>query len=182
MKTIKGPAIFLAQFMGEQPPFDTLTGLADWAAGLGFRGLQLPTDPRLFDLTRAAASQDYCDEISGLLAERGLVITELSTHLQGQLLAVHPAYDALFDGFAPAAVRGKPAAAEVVAATAAPPKSKPPAAIWMSAKPCKSCAICTATNMKCFTAAHNGRPKPSVQAAPTMRKPPSSPAKTATSC
>ena len=70
MKTIKGPAIFLAQFMGDKPPFDTLTGLADWAAGLGFRGLQLPTDPRLFDLTRAATSQDYCDETSGLLAER----------------------------------------------------------------------------------------------------------------
>ncbi|WP_429159988.1 sugar phosphate isomerase/epimerase family protein [Aeromonas media] len=110
MKTIKGPAIFLAQFMGDKPPFDTLTGLADWAAGLGFRGLQLPTDPRLFDLTLAATSQDYCDETSGLLAERGLVITELSTHLQGQLLAVHPAYDALFDGFAPPALRGKPAA------------------------------------------------------------------------
>jgi sugar phosphate isomerase/epimerase len=36
-------------------------------------------------------------------------ITELSTHLQGQLVAVHPAYDLLLDGFAPPSVQGKPA-------------------------------------------------------------------------
>jgi len=110
MKTIAGPAIFLAQFMGEQAPFDTLAHLAEWAAGLGYKGIQLPTDPRLIDLERAAASQDYCDEITGVLAQHGLRITELSTHLQGQLVAVHPAYDALFDGFAAPHVRGDPAA------------------------------------------------------------------------
>src|SRR5260221_9567602 len=33
----------------------------------------------------------------------------LSTHLQGQLVAVHPAYDLAFDGFAPEAVRGNSA-------------------------------------------------------------------------
>ncbi|HSC79677.1 MAG TPA: sugar phosphate isomerase/epimerase family protein [Chitinolyticbacter sp.] len=111
MQTIKGPAIFLAQFVGDTPPFDTLDGLAGWAAGLGFEGVQLPTnDPRLFDVALAAQSQTYCDEIAGRIASHGLAITELSTHLQGQLVAVHPAYDALFDGFAAPEVRGRPAA------------------------------------------------------------------------
>jgi sugar phosphate isomerase/epimerase len=110
MKTIKGPAIFLAQFMGDKAPFDTLANLAAWASSLGYEGIQLPTDKRLFDLDIAAESQDYCDEIQGVLAAHGLAITELSTHLQGQLVAVHPAYDSLFDGFAAPQVRGNPRA------------------------------------------------------------------------
>ena len=110
MKTIQGPAIFLAQFLGDEPPFDTLEHLAQWAAGLGYKGLQLPTAPRLFDLEQAAASQQYCDDVIALLSRYGLQVTELSTHLQGQLIAVHPAYDALFDGFAPEHVKGDPAA------------------------------------------------------------------------
>ncbi|MFP5389981.1 MAG: sugar phosphate isomerase/epimerase family protein [Gammaproteobacteria bacterium] len=110
MKTIKGPAIFLAQFMGAQAPFDTLANLAGWAKGLGYEAIQLPTDKRLFDLELAADSQTYCDEITGVLAQHGLQITELSTHLQGQLVAVHPAYDQLFDNFAAPHVRGNPAA------------------------------------------------------------------------
>ncbi len=111
MRTIKGPAIFLAQFAGDAPPFNALPAIADWAAGLGYRGVQIPTwDARLFDLARAADSQTYCDDISGMLAEKGLAITELSTHLQGQLVAVHPAYDAQFDAFAAPEVRGNPAA------------------------------------------------------------------------
>jgi sugar phosphate isomerase/epimerase len=111
MKTLKGPGIFLAQFIGPEPPFDTLDRIAEWAAGLGYVGVQMPTGgaDSLFDLEQAAASQTYCDDIAGQLAEHGLQITELSTHLQGQLVAVHPAYDTLFDGFAPEAVRGKPA-------------------------------------------------------------------------
>lgn len=111
MKTIKGPGIFLAQFAGKVPPFDSLEGLARWASSLGYKGVQIPTsDPAMFDLQQAADSQSYCDDISGMLAEHGVVITELSTHLQGQLLAVHPAYDTLFDGFAAREVRGNPAA------------------------------------------------------------------------
>ena len=113
MKTIQGPAIFLAQFLGDEPPFDSLEHLAQWAAGLGYKGLQLPTAPRLFDLEQAAASQQYCDNVKALLARHGLQVTELSTHLQGQLIAVHPAYDALFDGFAPEHVRGDSAARTV---------------------------------------------------------------------
>jgi len=111
MKTIKGPGIFIAQFMSDQPPFDRLDTIAQWAAGLGYTGLQLPTGPCSFvDLEQAAASQDYCDEIQGTLRAHGLQLTELSTHLQGQLIAVHPAYDLLFDGFAPTHLRGKPPA------------------------------------------------------------------------
>jgi sugar phosphate isomerase/epimerase len=109
MKTLQGPAIFLAQFLGDAAPFDTLPHLARWAASLGFRGLQLPTDARLIDLKRAAESQTYCDEITGQARSHGVQITELSTHLQGQLMAVHPAYDELFDGFAPVELHGKPA-------------------------------------------------------------------------
>lgn len=111
MRTIKGPGIFLAQFAGSEPPFNTLPAIADWAAGLGYKGLQIPTwESGLFNLALAAESKTYCDEISGLLADKGLAITELSTHLQGQLVAVHPAFDAQFDGFAPAEVHGNPAA------------------------------------------------------------------------
>ncbi|HZV10740.1 MAG TPA: sugar phosphate isomerase/epimerase, partial [Novosphingobium sp.] len=111
MRNLKGPGLFLAQFAGDNAPFNSLSAIADWAAGLGYKGLQIPSwDARLFDLARAAESQTYCDEITGMLAEKGLAITELSTHLQGQLVAVHPAYDAQFDGFAVPEVRGNPAA------------------------------------------------------------------------
>lgn len=107
MKTIKGPGIFLAQFAGDTPPFNSLAAVARWAAGLGFIGIQIPTwDRRLFDLRKAAESRSYCDEVLGTTAEAGLAITELSTHLQGQLVASHPAYDALLDGFAPAELAG----------------------------------------------------------------------------
>jgi sugar phosphate isomerase/epimerase len=110
MKTIKGPAIFLAQFVGDAAPFNSLDGIARWAAGYGYKGVQIPSwEPRLFDLRRAAESKTYCDEIRGVLARHGLQPTELSTHLQGQLVAVHPAYDLAFDGFAPEAVRNSPA-------------------------------------------------------------------------
>jgi sugar phosphate isomerase/epimerase len=111
MKTTKGPAIFLAQFAGDAAPFNDLSSISKWAAGLGYKGVQIPTwDARLFDLKLAAESQTYCDEVLGLLAGHGLALTELSTHLQGHLVAVHPAYDALFDSFAPKAVHGNPAA------------------------------------------------------------------------
>ncbi|MCC5883079.1 MAG: sugar phosphate isomerase/epimerase [Halomonas sp.] len=111
MKTIKGPAIFLAQFAGDEAPFNRLDTIAAWAASLGYKGVQLPSwDARLIDLKRAAESHTYCDEIKGTLAEHGLTLTELSTHLQGQLVAVHPAYDEMFDGFAAPEVRGNPRA------------------------------------------------------------------------
>jgi sugar phosphate isomerase/epimerase len=117
MRTLKGPAIFLAQFAGDRPPFSNLADIARWAASLGFEGVQIPSwDARLFDLRRAAESRGYCEEAQGTLAEAGVQATELSTHLQGQLIAVHPAYDAAFDGFAPPAARGNPAARQAWAA------------------------------------------------------------------
>lgn len=109
MKQLKGPAIFLAQFMGDKAPFDSLDNILPWVASLGYKGVQIPSnDPRCMDLTLAAESQDYCDDLKGRCAEHGIEITELSTHLQGQLVAVHPAYDELFDAFAPPEVHGKP--------------------------------------------------------------------------
>ena len=106
MKTIKGPGIFLAQFAGNDAPFNTLGGMADWASELGFVGVQIPTwDKRLFDLTLAAESKEYCHEVMGVVANSGLAITELSTHLQGQLVATNPAYDTLFADFAPAELK-----------------------------------------------------------------------------
>jgi sugar phosphate isomerase/epimerase len=117
MRTIQGPALFLAQFAGDAPPFDTLDNIAAWAAGLGFKGVQIPSwDARLFDLQRAAESRAYCEDVQARLAKHGLVVTELSTHLQGQLVAVHPAYDSAFDGFAAPGVRGNPAARQEWAA------------------------------------------------------------------
>ena len=109
--TMKGPGIFLAQFAGDAAPFNSLPAIAKWAADLGYEGVQIPTwDARLFDLGKAATSTAYCDEVKGILADAGVAVTELSTHLQGQLVAVHPAYDAQFDGFAPASVHGNPKA------------------------------------------------------------------------
>lgn len=108
---MKGPAIFLAQFVGKEAPFNTLDGLCQWAAELGYKGVQIPTFERgLMDLELAAESQDYCDELKGRVAEAGLEISELSTHLQGQLVAVHPAYDDAMDAFAVPEVRGNPQA------------------------------------------------------------------------
>ena len=107
METIKGPGIFLAQFIGDSAPFDSLPGLAGWAAGMGFKAVQIPTnDIRIFDLTSAAESVGYCEEVQEVLDGAGIQISELSTHLQGQLVAVHPAYNELFAGFAPAALGG----------------------------------------------------------------------------
>lgn len=111
MKTIKGPAIFLAQFVADEPPFDNPRNIGGWAASLGYKGLQIPSwDSRLIDLAQAAESRSYCDDLNGTLAEQGVEISELSTHLQGQCVAVHPAYDEAFDGFAAPEVRGDPQA------------------------------------------------------------------------
>lgn len=110
---IKGPALFLAQFASDVAPFNSLDAIVGWAAGLGYKGVQIPSwDGRLFDLARAADSKSYCEEVQGIVARHGVGITELSTHLQGQLVAVHPAYDEVFDAFAPSSVHGNPRARE----------------------------------------------------------------------
>ena len=111
MRTIKGPGLFLAQFAGDAPPFDDWKSITRWAADCGYAGVQVPSwDARLIDLVRAAESKDWCEEWAGVARENGVEVTELSTHLQGQLVAVHPAYDAAYDGFAAPEVRGNPKA------------------------------------------------------------------------
>jgi len=109
MKSIKGPAIFLAQFAQDKAPFNNFDTICKWAADHGYIGVQVPTwDANMIDLKKAAKSKTYCDELKGTAAEHGITITELSTHLQGQLVAVNPAYDVMFDGFAPKEVQGNP--------------------------------------------------------------------------
>ncbi|MFZ3581484.1 sugar phosphate isomerase/epimerase family protein [Loktanella sp. DJP18] len=111
MKTIKGPALFLAQFAGDDAPFNSWDSITKWAKSVGYDGVQVPSwDARLIDLDKAATSQTYCDEWKGQAADNGIEVTELSTHLQGQLVAVHPAYDLAFDGFADKSVHGDPKA------------------------------------------------------------------------
>src|ERR1700712_4540982 len=111
MKTIKGPGIFLAQFLGDVAPFNDLKSICEWAKSIGFIGVQIPSwDSRCIDLQKAAESKTYADEIKGIVNAAGLEIIELSTHLQGQLVAVHPAYDEQFDGFAPEQYRKNPKA------------------------------------------------------------------------
>lgn len=106
---MKGPAIFLAQFASDEPPFNDLESIAKWASEHGFVGLQIPSwDARLFDLELASESKIYCDEINEKLIEYNTQVTELSTHLQGQLIAVHPAYDVLFDPFSDKSVHKNP--------------------------------------------------------------------------
>lgn len=107
MQTIKGPGIFLAQFAGDEAPYNSFPSICKWAADKGFTGVQIPSwDSRFINLQLAAESKTYADELAGVAKDAGVTITELSTHLQGQLIAVHPAYDSLFDGFAPEALRG----------------------------------------------------------------------------
>ncbi|KFC69952.1 Inosose isomerase [Devosia sp. LC5] len=111
MRTIKGPAVFLAQFAGDKPPFNSFDAICGWAANYGYKGVQIPTwVTSLIDLEKAATSKTYADELTGTAAKHGLAITELSTHLQGQLIAAHPVYDTMLDGFAPASVHNNPKA------------------------------------------------------------------------
>jgi len=109
MTNIQGPGIFLAQFLGDKVPFNSLKSICEWAAGLGYAGVQIPTwDTNIIDIKKAAESKTYADEIKGIVNSAGLQITELASHIIGQLVAVHPAYDTLFDGFAPEAYRNNP--------------------------------------------------------------------------
>lgn len=102
MKTIQGPGIFLAQFLRDTEPYKTIKTVAKWVASLGFKGVQIPTwDSRVFDLSAAANSKGYCDDYKGKLREAGLEIIELASYLQGQVMAIHPAYELLFQAFYP---------------------------------------------------------------------------------
>ncbi len=108
MAKIKGPGIFLAQFLRDEKPYDNLKNITKWAADLGYKGVQIPTwDGRVIDLDKAAGSKTYCDEMKGMLAANGVEITELSAHLQGQVLAMNKVYEVAFEGFYPAGMRGR---------------------------------------------------------------------------
>ncbi len=111
MRTIRGPSLFISQFIDVEPEFATLDGIAGWAAGLGYVALQIPiSHPHIFDVEQAASSQAYCDGIGAALARHGLVVSELTSQRQGHLMAVHPAYARMAEPLAPAALRGDPAA------------------------------------------------------------------------
>ena len=72
MRTIKGPAIFLAQFAGDAPPFNTLDSICAWAADLGYKGVQIPGWVSSFiDLEKAATSKTYADELRGTAHRHG---------------------------------------------------------------------------------------------------------------
>ncbi|MGD1893566.1 MAG: sugar phosphate isomerase/epimerase family protein [Cyclobacteriaceae bacterium] len=103
MNSIQGPGIFLAQFLGDGPPFNSISTIADWAAELGYKGLQIPTwDSRAIDLELAANSKSYCEDYQDQLRQLGLEVVELASYLQGQVMAMHPAYERLFQPFFPA--------------------------------------------------------------------------------
>ena len=107
MKTIKGPGIFLAQFAGNKTPFNNLKNICKWASNLGYKAIQIPTwEESLIDLKKAGESKTYCEELKGVVNECGMEISELSTHLQGQLIASHYSYDKMFDAFAPKHLHG----------------------------------------------------------------------------
>ena len=109
-KTIAGPGLFISQFIGSEPPFDTLSGIAAWAEELGFKALQIPvSDPRLKDLAELP-DKDAASTIESVMSKAGLVVSEIAAARAGQLLAVHPAYDETMDVLAPPEVRGRPAA------------------------------------------------------------------------
>jgi sugar phosphate isomerase/epimerase len=77
LTTIKGPAIFVAQYVSDESPFNSLDGIAGWAAGLGFKAIQIPIDDRLIDIERAASDQSYCDSLLGILRGHGIQLTIL---------------------------------------------------------------------------------------------------------
>ena len=107
MSKIKGPAIFLTQFLRDKEPYNNLANISRWVASLGYKGIQIPGwDKRVFDLDKAASSKTYCDEYKGQLKEIGLEVTEVTGYLAGQVLAIHPAYEIMFEGFHPAGLRG----------------------------------------------------------------------------
>ena len=104
---MKGPAIFLAQFMRDEEPYNSMENIGKWVAGLGYKGIQIPAwDERVINLDQAAVSKTYCDDFKGKLQEMGLEPTELAAYLAGQVLAVHPAYEIMFEAFHPPGLKG----------------------------------------------------------------------------
>ena len=108
MQTILGPGIFPAQIVGDTVPYNSIGSIAGWAYSLGFKGIQIPTwEKRLFDLDTASESKTYCDDLKGLLKEYGITVIELASYLQGQVMAIHPAYEILFSPFYPSGLNDR---------------------------------------------------------------------------
>ncbi|MBN2103463.1 sugar phosphate isomerase/epimerase [bacterium] len=102
MRKIMGPAVFLAQFLRDEAPFNSLRNIGKWVSELGYKGVQIPTwDARVFNLDQASSSQSYCNELKDQLQEQGLQPTELAAHLQGQVLAMNHVYKTAFSAFYP---------------------------------------------------------------------------------
>ena len=100
--SMQGPGIFLAQFLGDDPPFDRLDTILAWARDLGYTGVQIPSwDERIFDLELAARSKAYCQDYVASVHRHGLQLIEIASYLQGQVMAMHPAYEKLFQAFYP---------------------------------------------------------------------------------
>lgn len=90
MRALKGPGLFLAQYINQQAPFNSLASFSKWVAEMSFTSIQIPcsSDPTLFNLTKAAESRAYCDDVRGILAEAGIGISSLSTQFNGRLAAI----------------------------------------------------------------------------------------------
>jgi len=102
MKTIKGPGIFLAQFIRDKEPYNSLPSITSWVSSLGYKGVQIPTwDPHVIDIDKAASSKTYCDELKGVVEGNGLEVIELASYLQGQVMAINPSYEEMFQPFYP---------------------------------------------------------------------------------
>lgn len=98
----------MAQFLRDEAPFNTPEGIAKWVSDLGYKGIQVPTwDARVIDLAKAVESKDYCDDYRGMLKEIGIEVIELASYLQGQVLAIHPAYETMFQPFFPEGMNAK---------------------------------------------------------------------------
>ena len=64
----------------------------EWNVDGGYIGVQVPSwAGNIFNLEIAAKSKDDCDGFRGVASSKGIQAAELSSHLQGQLVAVHPA-------------------------------------------------------------------------------------------
>jgi sugar phosphate isomerase/epimerase len=108
LKTIKGPALFLAQFLDHESPFNRLDSICGWASNLGFKGVQIPSwDSRVLNLELAAKSKTYCDEIRCVLSQQGIEVIEIASYLQGQAMAMPQVYEQLFSSFYPKGLNDK---------------------------------------------------------------------------
>src|SRR3989440_12408808 len=79
---IKGPAIFLAQFAQDVPPYNTLRAITQWVKDLGYIGVQIPGwISHCIDLDKTGESKKYCEDLRG--QTKGIEISEIATTVTG---------------------------------------------------------------------------------------------------